>query len=132
MKSYVAAYLRDRDLRGFREILLEFTRPSFGHVRRVLTNVFGVLVPAMMERFPSLTEREMWELAVQRIAELEFPAELPGSMFELTVPQSEPVPTPRDAPHDELSPNCPRPSPRAAAILRRFVAPRVPRPEGPH
>jgi len=88
MKSYVAAYLRDRDLRGFCEILLEFTRPSFGHVQRVLMNAFAVLVPAMMGRFPSLTEREMWEMAMGRVAELDIPAELPlDSFFGLSVPE---------------------------------------------
>ncbi len=76
MKPYLAAYLRDRDLQGFREVLEQFTRPSYGHVRRVLMNAFGVLVPAMMEQFPSLTEREMWELAIDRIAALDIPADL--------------------------------------------------------
>ena len=76
MKPYLAAYLRDRDLEGFREALEQFTRPSYGHVRRVLMNVFGVLIPAMMERFPALTEREMWTMAIDRIADLDIPADL--------------------------------------------------------
>jgi hypothetical protein len=195
MKAYLAAYLRDRDLRGFREVLEQFTRPSYGHVRRVLMNVFGVLIPAMMEQFPSLTEREMWEMAMDRIADLDIPADLdelegrrqrdrfrallrdfaaqgretptiprpgilenlpafrrqfpaitveemramaeaafgPDTVFELAEPMEKiaPVTLPPEL-EDVISPplNSRTASPRAAALLRRYVGPLAPRSGG--
>jgi hypothetical protein len=76
MKPYLAQYLRSRDLEGFRAILEKFVSPLRGDTRRVVLRSIELMLPAAGRQFPSLSESEMLQMAIERVADLDIPAEL--------------------------------------------------------
>jgi hypothetical protein len=77
MKPYLAEYLRERDLHEFRSILKMFTSPQKGDCRRVVLRCIEMALPNIQHQVPSLTEREMLIMAIDEVAGLDLPAELP-------------------------------------------------------
>lgn len=76
MEPYLAQYLRSHDLADFQEILEHMVRPRLGDTRRVVLRSIELMLPAAGQQFPSLSKREMLQMAIERVADLDIPAEL--------------------------------------------------------
>lgn len=107
-----------RQRREFRDFLAWFvaeTQPCPTILRPgLLENL-----PSLRARWPAILEADMRAMAEEAFGE--------DSTFELYLPEPEPCEAPLVA---ELSPNCPKPSPSAAALLRRYAEPPAPRSGG--
>lgn len=113
MKPYLHAFLKARDDRKFREFVETFTQPAPGACRRVAYQCWEVLRPQLARMFPLLSEDEQRAIVLDRVASLDWPADLDelrakrdrageDSTFELSLPESEPQGPPRPDLEDRL------------------------------
>ena len=75
MSPTVLEFLRDRDARKFREAVLTFTNTRPGDTRRLVFSCFEILLPRLRELYPLVPEDEMVRIVLDRVANLDLPAD---------------------------------------------------------